>query len=173
MSNRAVTPLHSGRTHYKQLMNPDYFGAYALPDGNDITVTIKHVKREVVTAAGGKKEECTICHLVGQKPLILNATNGKTIAKLYGPFIQDWEGKQITMFASTTKFGGEVVECVRIRGVAPQNAAPQKKQISDERLEKAIAAIKSGSYKLEHMRNFDLTPEQNERLNKEFCNDQN
>lgn len=161
------------KTHYKQLMNPDYFGAYALPDGNDLTVTIKQVKREVVVTAGGKKEECTVCHLSGQKPLILNATNGKTIAKLYGPFIQDWEGKQITMFASTTKFGGEVVECVRIRGVAPQNAATQKKTITDARLDNAIKAIKEGKWKLEQMHDYELTAEQNEKLNKEFRNDQN
>lgn len=161
------------KTHYKQLMNPDYFGAYALPDGNDLTVKIKKVERKTVKMAGGKSEDCTICQLYGHKPLILNATNGKTIAKLYGPFVQDWEEKQITMFASTTKFGGDIVECVRIRPVAPcNNAAPQKKQISDERLEKAIQAIKDGSYKLEQMQNFDLTPEQNERLNKEFSNDQ-
>lgn len=155
------------KTHYKQLMNPDYFGAYALPDGNDLTVTIKNVAREVVVSAGGKKEECTVCHLAGQKPLILNATNGKTIAKLYGPYIEEWRGKQITLFASTTKFGGEVVECVRIRPAAP-SATPQRKTLSDERFEKAISAVKDGSYTLAQLEQFALTDEQQQRLTVEF-----
>ena len=98
------------RTHWKQLINPDYIGAYALPNGDDLTVTIDFVPNEVVTGSGGKKEECTVAHLVGQKPLILNVTNSKSIHKLYGPYIEDWRGKQITLYASTTKLAGEIVE---------------------------------------------------------------
>ena len=44
------------KTHWKLLVNPNYIGAYALPDGNDITVTIEHVGREIVTSTGGKKK---------------------------------------------------------------------------------------------------------------------
>lgn len=104
------------KTHWKQLINPDYLGAYSLPEGKDITVTIKEVKREIVTGVGGKKEECTVAHIEGNKPLILNSTNSKTIQKLYGtPYIEDWKGKQITLFSTTTKLRGEDVECLRIR----------------------------------------------------------
>lgn len=155
------------KTHWKKLMNPDYIGAYALPEGQDLVVTIKAVVREIVTSAGGKKEECTVCHLEGQKPLILNATNGKTISKLYGPYIEDWAGKSIVLFASTTKFGGEVVECIRIK---PQAIAAVKKTISDERLGKAIESIKSGSFTEDKLRaQFALTEEQSDRLNQELA----
>lgn len=172
----ARVTMSMSRTHWKKLMNPDYIGAYALPDGQDLVVTIKSVAREVVTSAGGKKEECTVCRLVGQKPLILNATNGKTIQKLYGPFIEDWSGKQITLFASTTKLAGEVVECIRIRPVVPnQNGhAAQKKPLESARFEKAIEAIKSGTFKLEQLeKQYDLTDEQQQRINQEFYNDKN
>ena len=76
------------KTHYKRLMNPDYIGAYSLNEGEDLTVVIAHVAREVITGTGGKKEECTVAHLKGQKPMILNSTNQKSIAKLYGPYIE-------------------------------------------------------------------------------------
>jgi hypothetical protein len=136
------------KTHWKQLVNPDYIGAYALPNGEDLTVTIKSVAREVVTMAGGKKEECTVVQLVNNKPFIINATNSKSIHRLYGPYIEEWAGKQITLFASTTKFGGELVECLRIR---PEVAKPKKNTITDERLKKAISAIQDGSYTVDKL----------------------
>jgi hypothetical protein len=152
----------STKTHWKQLINPDYLGAYALPDGEDMTVTIDYVQNEVVTGSGGKKEECTVAHLVGQKPLILNVTNSKSIHKLYGPYIEDWRGKQITLYASTTKLAGEMVECLRIR---PKVAEKMKQNISDKRLEAAIESIRKGDYTLEKLQdNFFLTPAQEAKV---------
>lgn len=146
------------KTHWKQLINPDYIGAYALPDGEDLTVTINFVRVEEVTGTGGKKEDCTVAHLIGQKPMILNVTNSKSIHRLYGPYVEDWAGKQITLYASTTKLAGETVECLRIR---PTVASPQRPAISEERLKKAIESIKAGTYTAEKLAvRFDLTPDQ-------------
>lgn len=151
------------KTHWKQLVNPDYIGAYALPNGEDLTVTIKSVAREVVTMAGGKKEECTVVQLLNNKPLILNATNSKSIHRLYGPYIEEWQGKQITLHASTTKFSGELVECLRIR---PEVAKQKKEPITDERLKKAISAIQDGEYTIEKLHDkFVLTADQIAMLN--------
>ena len=146
------------KTHWKLLTNPDYIGAYWLPEGQDVTVTIDYVAREMITGTGGKKEECTVAHLQGVKPFILNATNSKTIAKLYGPFIEDWAGQQITLFASTAKLAGDTVECLRIR---PKVAIKTVKPITDERLDKALTSIKAGQFSLDKLRSgFELTPEQ-------------
>lgn len=76
------------QTHWKKLINPDYIGAYALDPGKDLTVQISQVRREMVTGADGKKEECTVAYLKDQKPMILNVTNCKTIEKLYGPYMR-------------------------------------------------------------------------------------
>lgn len=150
------------KTHWKQLINPDYIGAYALAEGEDLTVTIDFVQQETVTGTGGKKEDCTVAHLVGQKPMILNVTNSKSIAKLYGPYIEDWAGKQITLYASTTKLAGETVECLRVR---PKVASKQKPKITSDRLTKAIASIKSGEFTTDRLRaNFALTDEQEQQL---------
>lgn len=151
------------KTHWKQLINPAYLGAYSLPEGEDLTVTILSVALEVVTSVGGKKEECTVAQLKNNKPFILNNTNCKTIAKLYGtPFIEEWAGKQITLFASTTKFAGDVVECLRIRAfVTP----PPKPKMNEARFETAIKSIQAGTYsKQDLMNKADLTPEQIERV---------
>ena len=110
----------SNKTHWKQYINLDYIGAYAL-DGKDLTVKIISVAQEQVTGPNGKQEMCMVAKLEGQKSLILNRTNAKTITKLYNsPFVEDWSGKYITLYPTTTRFGGETVECLRIRTVVPQ-----------------------------------------------------
>lgn len=146
------------RTHWKKLFNPEYIGAYWLPDGEDVTVTIDFVQREVVTGTGGKKEECSVAHLQGHKPFILNATNNKTIASLYGPYIEDWAGQQITLFASTARLGGDTVECLRIRPVVAQKKLPP---ITPERFGKALKAIQEGTYTADKLySNFVLSIDQ-------------
>ncbi len=106
------------KTHWKKLVNPDYIGAYCIEQ--DTTVKILSVAREIVKGEGGKSEECTVLRLGGHKPFICNRTNAKTITKLYGsPYIEDWVGKFITLFPTTTKVAGETVECLRIRPTAP------------------------------------------------------
>lgn len=150
------------KTHWKQLVDPRYIGAYALPNGDDITVTIERVQLETVTMMGGKKEDHTIAYLKGQKPMILNVTNSKSIHKLYGPFIEDWAGKQVTLFASTAKMGGELVECLRIR---PTVAAKKKQAIPDARFQAAMGQIKAGTYTAEKLRaGFILNEEQEAAL---------
>ena len=109
-------------THYKKLINPDYLGAYSLDPGKDMILTIKSVSRETITGTGGKTEECPVCRWAeDQKPMILNVTNMKTIAKMYGPYIENWAGKKVQIYATTTKFGGDTVECLRIRKDPPED----------------------------------------------------
>ena len=151
------------KTHWKKLMNPEYIGAYWLPEGEDVTVTIDFVIREMITSTGGKKEECTVAHLKnGVKPFIMNATNSKTIAKLYGNFIEDWAGKKITLFASTTRLAGDTVECLRIRPVVATRTIPA---ITSERFSRGLASIKQGTYTASELRTkFILTDDQIEEL---------
>ena len=109
-------------THWKRLINPDYLGAYSLDPGKDMVLTIRSVKREMITGTGGKQEECTVCRWEEeQKPMILNRTNCKTISKVCGsPYIEQWTGHRIQIYATTTRMGGETVECLRIRDKAPE-----------------------------------------------------
>lgn len=147
------------KTHWKSLINPDYIGAYSLGDAGDMTVTIDYVQTEEITGTGGKKEYCTVAHLVDQKPMILNVTNSKSIGKLYGNFIEDWAGKQITLFATTTKLAGETVECLRVR---PKVVVQEKRTISDKGLARAIDAIKAGTYTTVKLNDeYAITPAQN------------
>jgi len=152
------------KTHWKTLVNPNYLGVYSLPDGEDMTIIIDSVTREMVVQAGGKKEECTVAKIKGNKPMILNRTNCKTISKLYdSPYIEDWAGKQITIFASTTKLSGDIVECLRVRPVVtPLKKPPLSKGSFDSACEK----IKTNpDLKIKLLANYDLTQEQRNHAN--------
>lgn len=107
-------------THWKQLQNPNYIGAYSLQPGELRTVEIVSVSKEMVTGADGKKEECTVAKLKGEKPFILNATNCKSLQRLFGsPYIEEWKGKKCIIYAEKVKAFGDVVEALRIKSTAP------------------------------------------------------
>lgn len=113
-------------THWKALSNSEYLGAYSLEDQKDIVLTIGTVAREMVTGPDGKKEECIVCHFKENvKPMILNATNCKTISKLLGtPYIENWSGKKIQIGIEKVKAFGDVVDALRVRKTAPKEEAP-------------------------------------------------
>lgn len=105
----------SEKTHWKKLTNPNYLGSYAFQPGEEKTVTIKEVKREIVQNQNGK-EDCTVAYFEEDlKPLILNKTNADAIAKAWGtPYIEDWSGKKIVLKVKKVSAFGEMVDAVRV-----------------------------------------------------------
>lgn len=109
------------KTHWKKLTNPNYLGAYSIEDGRDLILTIKNVREEKVTGADGKKDDCVVCYFYENvKPMILNSTNMKTIAKLYRTnFIEDWVGKKIQIGVEQVRAFGDIVDALRVRKTVP------------------------------------------------------
>ena len=110
-------------THWKKMINPDYLGAYSLDPGKDMVLTIRQVRKELITGADGKKEECIVCYWQEeQKPMILNVTNCKTISKLLKtPYIERWSGHRIQIGAEMVSAFGEKVEALRVRKQLPED----------------------------------------------------
>lgn len=85
-------------------------------DLRDQTVTVKiaDVKIEEV---GQNKETKPVAYFEGkQKGMVLNKTNSRKIASLAGsPETEDWVGVEIAIYPTETEFGGESVECIRIK----------------------------------------------------------
>jgi hypothetical protein len=121
--------------HWKAMMERDYLYAFDL-QGKDVTLTIDKVTGGTLVGTGGKKTKKPLCFFrEGQsgKPLALNSTNCKTIAALYGNDTDQWVGKRITIFPTTTQFGGDEVECIRVRPrVPPEKGARQPPPKQDE-----------------------------------------
>jgi hypothetical protein len=123
-------------TDFRKFFDKDFLKAYDL-DGKDTTVTIEKVVGGEVTGEGGKKSKNPIASFVGaRKRFVLNSTNGKTIASLYGNDVSAWKGKRITLYPTTTKFGSETRECIRVRpkvpGSGPDTPMPDVQPPSEE-----------------------------------------
>lgn len=111
------------KTHWKKLTNPNYLGAYSIEDGRDLVLTIKDVREEKVIGADGKKDDCVVAYFYENKPMILNATNMKTITKLFGtPYIEEWIGRKIQVGVEKVKAFGDIVEALRVRKTLPRDA---------------------------------------------------
>ena len=111
-------------THWKKTTNPNYLGTYALDEGKDMVLTIARIApREMIVGSDGKKEECPVAHFVENvKPMILNSTNMKMIAKLYKtPYIEHWAGKKIQIGSEMVKAFGTITDALRIRDVIPES----------------------------------------------------
>ncbi|MFP4365503.1 MAG: hypothetical protein ACLFQA_00280 [Bacteroidales bacterium] len=146
-------------THWKKLTNPNYIGSYSLEPGEERIVKIKKVSKEMVMGGDGKKEECIVAQLEGEKPLILNKTNCKIIAKVYDtPYIEDWAGKPITLYVTKVSAFGQEVEALRIRQRRPEPAAKPEFDPKHPKWNDAIRAAKSGALRPEQIKsNYSIT----------------
>ena len=115
-------------THWKTQFNYDYLGAYSLPDGKDIILTIRETKKEQVVGTSGKKEECFVAYFFENvKPMILNRTNCKTMTKIFKTQnFEEWVNKQIQIGSVMVDAFGEKVDSLRIRPFIPkvENSLP-------------------------------------------------
>jgi hypothetical protein len=108
-------------THWKSMTEREYIYAFDL-NGRDVVVTISRVVAGELASTGGRKTKKPIVFFEGkEKGFALNSTNAKTIAGLYGNYVEKWVGQQITIYPTTTQMGGETVECIRIRPTAPKS----------------------------------------------------
>lgn len=102
--------------------NPNYLGSWDLYDvpSQEITVTIKNIVDEQVIN-NGQKEGCTVAHFEENcKPMILNLTNKKTLAKLYKTKDSaKLVGKRITIGYEKVKAFGKISDALRIKNIVP------------------------------------------------------
>lgn len=116
------------KTHIDKLRNPNYLGGWDLQDENgkttDIVVTIKEVKSEFVFNQKAQMEEPVLTVFFNEcKPIILNATNRKTLKKVTDTsYIEEMAGKRIQLTTKRIKAFGEFHDAIRIVNVVVANA---------------------------------------------------
>jgi hypothetical protein len=135
--------------HYKSLYDDkEFLFAFDL-GGREVTVTIDRCTGGVIVGEQGRKSKKPMLTFVGkQKKLALNKTNGKIIASLYGTETNNWAGKSIIIYPTTTTFGSETVECIRVKPIVP----PGQKRSRAE-AEAAAAATRT---RRDHMTNEEI-----------------
>lgn len=108
-------------THWKKFTNPKYLGSHDFNPGQEVTVTIDKVVREMVKGEKGKEEECSVLYFIkAKKPMIMNKVNAKIITKVLGtPYIEKWNGGKIILYVTMVDAFGETVEAIRVRNIKP------------------------------------------------------
>ena len=112
--------------------NPNYLGSWDLEElpGKEITLTIDKIVDEDVVA-NGSKERNTVCYWTDRKykPMIMNATNKKTLVKLYKTKdTEKLKGKSVIIGIEKVKAFGDVHDALRIRPRIPTvSTAPKPK----------------------------------------------
>ncbi|HYD35916.1 MAG TPA: hypothetical protein VD999_07700 [Vitreimonas sp.] len=98
------------------------------------------------------------------KPMILNATNSKTMKALTNsPFIDDWRGVRVTIYVDhNVRFGKETLEGLRI---SPH--VPERKQLTpknEKQWNLAKAAYKRDGNLVSVLARVDMSPEHQKQL---------
>lgn len=118
--------------HIMQYFDREYLHACDL-QGAARDLTISRVASGTIVSEGGRKTRKPVVFFEARegreapKGLALNKTNSKTIASLYGADTAAWIGKRVTLYPTTTTFGKEEVECIRVRPVAPKEQGAQRR----------------------------------------------
>ena len=110
-------------------MKSDHLGSADLEEyieeKKPLIFTIKNVKQEYGVSVAGRKGDFNIAYFVEPiKPLVLNATNSKTVRGFAGgsPFVEDWNNITVELYIDeNVKMKGEIVSGVRIRPIQPKN----------------------------------------------------
>lgn len=112
----------SKKTHIETLVEKDYLGSWDVAD-RDFTLVVERVEKKTLTMRGGKTKVVPVLTFRGaRKKFVLAArTNRETITGMYGPYVEDWYGKAITLFMDPKckSPSGGTCPGIRIRPMIP------------------------------------------------------
>lgn len=157
------------KTHYRKAFDSPYLSSADIVEPTLLTVSHVSLEKDLTkktqdmfnTAHFAEKELRPGEKL---KPMILNASNSKTMKALANsPFIDDWRGIKITVYVDhNVRFGRETVEGLRI---SPH--APEKKSLTPEQTkawDSAKAAYKRDGNLIAILARVDMSREHQEQL---------
>jgi len=134
------------KTHYRKAFDSPYLSSADIVD--PVVLTIKRVVLETDRTKKTKDQFNTAYFVEREirpgealKPMILNATNSKMLAKLSGSkWIDDWANLPVTVYVDPhVRFGKETVEGLRI-----DKATERPRQAPAALIESAELAAESG-----------------------------
>jgi len=145
--------------HYRNVFKSDHLGSADLEDlleqGSKLIFTISEVKQEKGAKVAGKKIDANIVYFHEKiKPLVLNATNSKTLKSFAktkehpngSPFVEDWKNITIELYVDdNVQMKGEKTQGVRIRQIQPtvQKVKPDFLEANFEKAKNASATIET------------------------------
>jgi hypothetical protein len=117
------------KTHYRKAFDSPYLSSADIVEPTVLTVSCVKLEKDRTKKT---QDQFNTAYFVEKfirpgeplKPMILNATNSKTMKGLTGSaFIDDWNSVRITIYVDgAVRFGKETVEGLRISPYAPEAA---------------------------------------------------
>ena len=121
---KILTKKEKGQNrHWKNFLDKDYLGSHNLEKGEEMLLTIKGFEGEemVHNAENNEKVAKQVLYFKENVPkMILNITNGNSIAALYGTHPDQWIGKKVQLYAAKVKAFGKTQDALRIRDFVPK-----------------------------------------------------
>lgn len=85
--------------------------------GEVVPLKIKSITQEEMPNGDGEMRPVVYFDGV-QKGMVLNKTNAKRIASMYGEDTDNWVSQEILIYPSETDLRGETVPCIRVKQAA-------------------------------------------------------
>ena len=145
--------MTAARVHYKQLIDTDWLGQWDFPPDREVTVEIasvdaykppraRKVKLPDGTFGPERAKRIAIGFKGKRKRWLAGPVSQKTIADMFGPIVQDWIGRRITLYVdSDVMMGRSKVGGIRVRpliATGPATEDPLERDV-DEAHAQAIA----------------------------------
>jgi hypothetical protein len=120
---------------YRLFFDATALSAHHLQGKPQIVVISKWIAGKV--GHGAKAQKKPVLYFKDRTlPLAVNKTNGAIIAALYGRNLDGWIGKAIEIFPTTTQFGKDIVDCIRVTPKIPTGKVstedPQPDPVADQ-----------------------------------------
>ena len=160
---RRMTPL-KGKERLGANRESEYLGAEDIEPGTEPVLTVDHLYNGPITLARGKerhdvitfREERVSGSINQVRPLVLNATNRKTLRKIYKSVTaENLEGKQIQLYLEHNvrdPSTGDKVDGIRIRPRIPE--AKRTEPVKCAECGKVITAV--GAYSAEDIARINM-----------------
>lgn len=93
--------------------------------GRTVTLTIKAVTMEEMLTHDNKTVSKPVAWFERtNKGFVMNATNARVIANLYGDNTDGWTGQRISIYPTQVKAFGKMQDCIRVREEIPAQPKP-------------------------------------------------
>lgn len=159
--------MEATKTHYKKMVDTNWIGTWVLPEGKDINVTLTKVVYVKTNKVMGKVKPGFVAIFAPNpyfdKPMLLNATNQKRVAKLIGStYVEDWESVNVDVTLCQ-----EMDKCVtggqdwalRFKTERPVKVLPVL-ELSSENFINCKSAIESGKFTIDQVKSkYNVSPD--------------
>jgi len=121
-NTKILTKKEKGQNrHWKNFLDKDYLGSHNLEPGEEMQMTIlKFEGEETIKTKDGEKLARVLYFKEDIPKMIINITNGNTLAHLYGSHPEQWVGKTMQVHATPVKAFGKTQDALRIRDFIPK-----------------------------------------------------